>query len=299
MEKLIKEYLEYRKTLNLSRETLKLDLTGLRRFQTYLTDHRLTLATVNRQIIREYWKSLASLSDGAIQNYLGKLRQFYRYCRSRDLVLTDPFYNLELPRETANLSYQIPTPRELRQIFESIDLTARIGLRDRAILELVYSAGLRANETAGLNLEDLDLANRLVRVNGKGDKERIIPFGKAAAFYLRLYLKGRVRISDSPLFLSRRRHRINRDILEERLKLYAARFGLKFKFHSLRHACALHMLQNKAGIRYIQELLGHSRLESTQIYTRLLPLDLKKAHRRYHPREKEKIRTTREEARHG
>jgi integrase/recombinase XerD len=287
LEKLIQEYLEYRKTLNLSRQTLKLERTSLRKFQTYLADRRLTLANVSRQTIREYRQSLTPLSNGTIQNYLVDLRQFCRYCRSRDLILCDPFYNLELPRETVNLSYQIPTPKEMRQILESIDLTTWIGLRDRAILELVYSAGLRANETANLNLEDLDPANRLVRVSGKGNKERIIPFGKTAAFYLRLYLKGRARIPGFPLFLNRLHRRINRDILEERFNHYTAKLGLKFKFHSLRHACALHMLQNKAGIRYIQEQLGHSRLESTQIYTRLLPLDLKKAHHRFHPREKE------------
>lgn len=290
MEELIQEYLEYRKTLNLSSQTLKLDLTSLRRFQTYLTDRRLTPAAVNRQIIREYWESLAPLSPGTIQNYLVDLKLFYRYCRSRNLVLCDPFYNLELPREVPDLTYQIPTPQEMRQILESIDLTTWIGLRDRAILELVYSSGLRADETARLNLENLDLNNRLVKVRGKGDKERIIPFGKTAAFHLKRYLKIRPRGQNPALFLNRFGKRVNREILEERFHLHAQKVGLWFKFHSLRHACALHMLQNNAGIRYIQELLGHVELRSTQIYTKLLPLDLQKAHRRYHPREKEVYR---------
>jgi integrase/recombinase XerD len=287
LEKFIEAYLEYRKTLNLSRETLKGDRTSLRRFQTYLTDHRLPLAAVTRQIIREYWESLVLLSGSTVRHYLVDLKQFYRYCRNHDLILCDPFYNLELPRVVPNLACQIPTPREVRQILESIDISTRTGLRDRAILELVYSSGLRAGETARLNLEDLDLADRLLRVHGKGNKERIVPFGRSAARYLKRYLKTRPHVPNPALFLNRFDKRVNLDILEERLHRHAQRVGLWFKFHSLRHACALHMLQNNAGIRYIQELLGHSELRSTQIYTQLLPLDLKKSHHRYHPREKE------------
>ena len=181
----------------------------------------------------------------------------------------------------------IPTSQQLKQILEVIDLSTWFGHRDRAILELVYSAGLRLSETAGLNLSDFDLTNRLLKVHGKGAKDRMVPFGKTAAFYIKLYLKDRPNRSNSAIFQSHTGRRIDRSSMERLFDHYAGLLGAKYRFHSLRHACALHLLQNKAGVRYIQELLGHSRLESTQIYTQLLPTDLKKAHHRYHPREKE------------
>lgn len=287
MEDLIQNYLEYRKTLNLSPATLRLDRTGLRRFQSFLAKQKLTITTVTATTIKAYWQSLQSLSTGTIHHYLVTLKQFYQYCCKHNLVLLDPFRNLELPGHLKTIPAQVPTPGQLRELIESIDITTWIGLRDRAIFELVYSSGLRAGETANLNLIDLDLQNRLIRVIGKGNKERIIPFGKTAAYYLKLYIKSRTNKTNPSLFQNRAGGRISRDILEARLRLHAARLDLRLKFHSLRHACALHLLQNHAGIRSIQELLGHRCLESTQIYTQLVPLDLKKAHNRYHPREKE------------
>jgi site-specific recombinase XerD len=286
LEKLIEAYLEYRKTLNLSRETLKSDRTALQKFQSYLTEHDLTFGEVTKAIIKDYWESLVPLASRP--NYLFILKQFYRYAATHDRLLLDPFYNLELNLKFPLRTYQIPTPQQLRQILEQIDLSTPLGRRDRALLELVYSSGLRANETLRLDLNDLDLKNRLVKVRGKGGKQRIVPFGKTAAFYLKLYMKDRDRTNPA-LFQSCTpdHRRIGPDIPGNRFHYHAEAFDLSFKFHSLRHACALHLLQNKAGIRLIQELLGHSELNSTQIYTKLLPLDLKKAHRRYHPREKE------------
>jgi site-specific recombinase XerD len=287
LDKLIDEYLEYRKTLNLSRDTLKGDRVSLAKFKCYLAMQGLALEQTTPAILRNYSLWLISLNPGTRRKYLVGLKGFYQYLWTHHFLLQNPFRQLELPRDKPGAMRPIPTPGQLRQILDSLDLTTRIGLRDRAILELVYSSGLRANETVGLDLTDLDLANRLVYVKGKGRKERVVPFGKTAAFYLKLYLKDRAKTGSPALFQGRTGERITRDILEERFRFYNQRLGMNFKFHSLRHACAVHMLQNNAGIRHIQELLGHCRLETTQIYTRLLPLDLQKAHRRYHPRERE------------
>lgn len=283
MEKLIQEYLEYRKTLNLSRQTLQNNWVQLRKFHTYLIKKHMSWNKVSPATIMAYWNWLQPLASRP--NYLITLKQFYQYAVTHDLILLNPFRNLELDLGKPSQVYRIPTFQELRQILESINLSVWYGRRDRAILELTYSSGLRADEIIRLNLEDLDLANRLVRVRGKGAKERTVPFGKTAAFYLKMYLKDRDR-KNPALFQNLTGGRICHNILQKQLKRYTKTLGFNFKFHSLRHACALHMLQNNASIRYIQELLGHSHLESTQIYTQLLPLDLKKVHHRFHPREK-------------
>jgi len=288
LEKLIETYLEYRKTLGLSQATLKLDRTCLQKFNQYLAARKLTVDRVTNNEIKDYWSSLQPLSRAFVHKLLLILKAFYRYCYQHRYLLLDPFRNLEIPRYQVQLPKMIPTTAQLRQILEAINLDTWIGKRDRAILELVYSAGLRLSETAGLKLDDLDLANRLVKVTGKGAKTRIVPFGKTAAFYLKLYLKDRPDRLNPILFQSgKTKGRMDRSTLERIFDRYAKQAGLKFRFHSLRHACALHLLQNKAGIRHIQELLGHSCLRTTQIYTQLLPLDLKQAHHRYHPREKE------------
>lgn len=288
-EKLAEEYLKYRKTLNLSRETLKADYIRLDKFANYLAVHEIDLKNVNGSTIRDYHEWLDPVKSRFI--YLLTLKRFYHYALTHEQLLIDPFHNLELRPVKSNPTYQIPTPEQMRLILEGIDLATWTGRRDRAFLELVYSCGLRRSETIQLNLADIDLKNRLVRVFGKGKKERNVPIGKTALYYLKLYLKDRPNRTNPALFQSRDGERIGSCTMYQRFNACAGQQGLKFKFHSLRHACALHMLQNKAGIRHIQELLGHKNLETTQIYTQLIPSDLKKAHQQFHPREKE--------ARHG
>ncbi|HEX3047012.1 MAG TPA: tyrosine-type recombinase/integrase [Bacillota bacterium] len=288
MEKLIKTYLEYRRTLGLSKETLNLDRSALRKFQGYLQSHGLQFDKITIPEVRDYFSYItATLKPVGAYKFLNILKCFYRYLYDRNLILFNPCRNFELPEFKQPLPKNIPTREQIKQLLELPDLTTKYGIRNRAILELVYSSGLRLREVTRLDLADLDLKNQLLRVRGKGNKERIAPFGKPAAFYLKKYLQIRPNIQEPALFLSSLRKRLHHTTLEVMIESYAQNLGIKLTFHSLRHACALHLLQNKAGIRYIQELLGHSDLSTTQIYTRLLPLDLKKAHTQGHPREKE------------
>lgn len=287
MEPFIEAYLKYRKTLGLSRETLNLDRTALRKFQRYLESHGLQFKKITPTELKEYQSHLrACLHPIGVYKYLSILKCFYRHLYQERQILFNPCRSFELPEFKPSLPKNIPTPAQMKQLLGLPDLSAENGLRNRAVLELTYSSGLRLSEVAGLDLADLDLKNRLLRVRGKGNKERIVPFGKPAAFYLRQYLQVRPRLQEPALFVSRQKNRFHPDTLKRMIDAYAKSLGIKLTFHSLRHACALHLLQNKAGIRYIQELLGHSDLSTTQVYTHLLPLDLKKAHAQGHPREK-------------
>ncbi|MGE5581096.1 MAG: tyrosine-type recombinase/integrase [Bacillota bacterium] len=285
--KLIENYLEYRKMLGLSAHTIKGERQSLNKFETFLTGRELNLDQATASVLKDYRDSMQGLKTATILYYLLAVKRFCSYLYRNHLILLDPCRNFELPFKKRRLPDNIPTVRQMKQILESIDLTTGTGLRDRAILELVYSTGLRVTEASLLNLDDLDLKNRLLKVRGKGGKDRIVPFGKTAAFYLKLYLKTRRNLRNPAIFQAVQGKRLGRSGMEAVFWTHAGKFGWKFRFHSLRHACALHMLQNKAGIRHIQELLGHNCIRSTQIYTQLLPLDLKKAHNRYHPRNKE------------
>jgi len=216
------------------------------------------------------------------------VRSFCRFLLRRRLVLADPSQDLVLPRVPRRLP-AIPTTREVLQFLRAIDTRTPRGVRDRAIFETLYSTGLRASELAALTPADVDLAEGLVRVrSGKGGKSRIVPLGKIAARWIGRYLAVR-RASAShedALFLSTRGQPLRRDTLSDLVRHWAARSGLKKRItcHTFRHACATHMLRGRANLRHVQELLGHARLTSTQIYTHLDIQDLKRVHTRCHPR---------------
>jgi len=288
LEKLLKNYLEYRKTLGLSPRTLAMDQKAILKFNDYLESRRLEFANFTPTELTGYQACLmADMQPTAAYKYLSVLKCFYQYLYNQHQILFNPCRRLELPEYQRPLPQKILSREQVKQLMELPDLTTLYGLRDRAILELAYSSGLRLSEVVGLSLSDLDLKERLLRVRGKGNKERIVPFGKTAAFYLLRYLRARPRVPDTSLFISHLKTGIGIGTLQAMVEMYSKRLGFRFSFHSLRHACALHLLQNKAGIRHIQELLGHSDIRTTQIYTRLLPLDLKQAHATGHPREKE------------
>jgi len=289
LEKFIENYLKYRKTLGFSPATLEIDGRALRKFHAYLKTRQLSFAGLTTQDLKNYQSYLiASLQPIGAYKYYSVLACFYRNLYRRQQILFNPCRDLEPIVWKRPLPRNIPSQEQLEKFLELPDLTTKLGLRDRALFELVYSTGLRLSEITGLDLDDLDFKNRLVRVRGKGNKERFVPLGKTAAFYLIRYLGVPPPAETSAVFLSSCAARLSKNTMSERLKkTYLPQLGIKFTMHSLRHACALHLLQNKAGIRHIQELLGHTDLSTTQIYTRLLPLDLKQAHAAGHPREKE------------
>jgi integrase/recombinase XerD len=184
----------------------------------------------------------------------------------------------------------------MKKLLDAPNVHTVLGYRDRAVLELMYSTAMRRAEVEALKVEDVDFDGGFVRVNeGKGRKDRVVPLGKVAGKYLENYLKViRPELVKDPmergLFLGQYGNPLTGDVIWRMVKQYARKAGLTKNVypHSFRHTCATLMMKNKANIRHIQELLGHASLLSTQVYTAVSIVDLKEAHRKYHPREREK-----------
>lgn len=232
------------------------------------------------------------LSATTRQTHIAALRQLFGYLTKQRLLLVNPAHELERPKTRRRLPRSILTPEEMLRLLAQFQGEDPISLRDRAILELLYTSGIRRGELEGLTLDSVSLEERSLRVRGKGDRERLLPIGEEAAKSLTAYLeRGRPKLQaagSSALFLSRLSGRLRAAAFLRTLKIVAQRIGLSkpIDLHTIRHTCATHMLQNGADIRYIQEFLGHRLLKTTQVYTRVETSDLRKMLDEYHPREK-------------
>ncbi|MFQ5881117.1 MAG: site-specific tyrosine recombinase/integron integrase [Candidatus Methylomirabilales bacterium] len=259
--------------------------------------------------VRAFMASLRSrgVSQGTVARKVAALRSFFQFCCRRGLLNWNPAKLVVTPR----LPKLLPPHLTVDQAFQLLAIPQGqdpLSLRDRAILELFYSSGIRLGELCSLNVEDLDLAQRLVRVTGKGNKERIVPIGRLAAQTLETYLtaretfkgehaecgtRGRRSASSSglgaqraPLFLNRRGGRLTPRGVERLLEKYLGKSGLGKAItpHGLRHSFATHLLQAGADLRVIQELLGHARLTTTQRYTHVNLDQLMEVYDRAHPK---------------
>ena len=239
-----------------------------------------------------------TLTAGSRNRHLAELKSFFRYLRKTGKLLGNPSLELECTRQTKTLPKDILSVPEVSRLLQAVPLDTPVGLRNLAALELLYGTGMRRGELFGLTLSDLRLKEELVGVLGKGDKERVIPLGKAARRAVERYLgEGRPRLvkgSTQALLLSGH-HGGPATVWEvlEAIRLYAKQAGIKKRigFHTFRHSCATHLLRGGADLRSIQILLGHSQLSTTAIYTRVEVSELQKTLRRCHPREKEKEET--------
>lgn len=235
------------------------------------------------------------LSTETKRKYLRSLKNFFRFLSQREYILYDPTSTLEYPKPEYHLPRGILTRSEIKKLFRTPDIHTAFGLRDRTIMEIFYSTAIRLAELASIRLTDLDLEEGLLRVRGKFRKERFVPIGNIAKKFIEFYLeKSRPLLTQDKritfLFLSKKGKMIPTITINCFMRRYVKKAGIRKKFincHSLRHSCATHMLEAGADVRYIQELLGHASLVTTQIYTRVAIRGLKKAHHKYHPREKE------------
>ncbi len=225
---------------------------------------------------------------------LSAVKTFFRFLRQASFLLLDPAAGVERPRVIKDLPRVLPTEKEVRRLIEAPDVSTVLGLRDRAILELLYATGIRNSELRELCLDDVQLARRLVVVRlGKGKKSRVVPMGEEAAYWLDEYLRcARPRLVGSRperrVFLARSgRPILTRQALSEVVLRAARSAGLDKAItpHALRHAVATHMLRRGAGLRHLQEMLGHASAGTTQVYTRVEVSDLRRVHQRCHPRE--------------
>jgi integrase/recombinase XerD len=221
-----------------------------------------------------------------VQARLHTLHRFFENEIHRGRLLANPAPKSRLRRRD-RLPRHIPGPDQVRRLLRQPDVKTPLGLRDRAILELFYSTGLRRQELARLGMYDVDFNENAVFVRqGKGGKDRFLPLGKTARHWLEKYLQSvRRPPGETALFLTCFRKGFSPASLNALIEKYMAKAGLPWKMgcHLLRHACATHMLQGGAQLRYVQEILGHARIKTTEIYTHLHPQDLHAAIRRAHP----------------
>lgn len=241
--------------------------------------------------LRLYLGQLArrGLKRSSISRRLSAIRSFFRYLKREGLIKCNPARLVSTPKFTKGLPRWL-TVEEAFSLVEAPPQVDAKGIRDRAILELLYSSGLRVGELVGLDLGDVDLQEGLVRVLGKGGKERLIPVGSKACEALRLYLKvrGEFGPKEDALFLNRWGRRLSARSVGKIVKEYALRGGVLKPVtpHLLRHTFATHMLDGGADLRAIQELLGHARLSTTQRYTHVSLSTLMEVYDRAHPRAK-------------
>lgn len=247
---------------------------------------------VGLPVISEYLaeRKKGGLSAASIKLVVVALKIFFRFATARGDVARDPTDAMSLPRIERYLPETL-NELQVEQLLESVNCTAPLGLRDRAILELLYASGLRISELAGAKLENLNLDDGVVRVTGKGNKTRLVPVGGKACAALAKYLEEeRPRLvrrrTGSEVFLSNRGARLTTVRIWQIVKEVARRSGLEANIypHLLRHSFATHLLSNGADLRIIQEMLGHADISTTQVYTHVDQQRLKAVHRKFHPR---------------
>jgi integrase/recombinase XerC len=227
---------------------------------------------------------------------LSALRSFFKYCVRRHAIAVDPTLRLQTPKREKRLPHFLDEAA-MKRVLDAPDRTTFEGARDAAILELFYSSGIRRAELLGLHVRDLDFAQRTLKVVGKGNKQRIVPFGSQAGDSLRVYLHKRGELAapdvlrSLPLFLSRRGTRIAPSSLTDIVHKYLQEVTeLSQKSpHVLRHTCATHLLNNGADLRVVKELLGHESLSTTQIYTHVTLERLQRIYKQAHPKAGEEL----------
>jgi len=234
------------------------------------------------------------LATGTVVKRLEAVSLFYRVMYAEGLIEQDYAPFIVKPRKKRSLPRHVPAEKDMQTLLESVAPADPITLRDRCILELLYATGLRNQELRTLPLIGVELTEKTIFVTGKGSKDRVVPIGDWVMPYLLEYLQTarpklvNPRDPTELLFVSKNGRMITEGNLGDMIKKYARKAGLEIPItaHSFRHACATHMLKGGADIRYVQELLGHNDLSSTQIYTKIDISTLKAAHKRYHPRER-------------
>ena len=221
---------------------------------------------------------------------LSSLRRFYRYLVREGRLSADPTVRIDSPRIGRPLPDSL-SEEEIETLLDAPAVDEALGMRDRAMLELLYACGLRVSELVNLTMEQIDLTQGVVRLMGKGSKERLVPLGEEAVDWLQRYIaQSRPELaagaSARALFITRRGKAMTRQAFWYRLRHYAVKSGINKALspHTLRHAFATHLLNHGADLRVVQMLLGHSDLSTTQIYTHVARERLKELHARHHPR---------------
>jgi len=277
----------------LSENTLnayRADLSGLAKW--LYTQYQLDLLQVSRSQILEYLTCRVNqgIKSRSTARLLSSIKRFYQYCVREQLIKTDPSDRIDAPKLGRSLP-KFLSESEVEALLDSPDLKDPLGVRDRTMLELLYATGLRVSELVALKIDQINLRQGVVRVLGKGNKERLVPLGEEAQSWLEQYLSdARHQITPAAasdyVFTTRRQSAMTRQAFWYLVKRYANKVGIKKHLtpHTLRHCFATHLLNHGADLRVVQMLLGHSDLSTTQIYTHVARERLRSLHAAHHPR---------------
>lgn len=294
MDQLLDQFLHYLIVeKGLSKNTIDAYSHGIARFLSHLKEKGVQeIREAGKFHVRGFLQALRkkNLNAKSIVRDLVAIRTFFRFLIEEGVLESNPVEDLESPKVARTLP-EILTLKEIEQILEQPDLRTPLGIRDRAMLEMLYATGMRVSELTQLPTHQLNLEGGYVLVYGKGSKERIIPLGSEALKWVAVYLRtARGSLSkgkDSPsLFVTRSGKGMSRQRFWKSLKEYARRAGLRKRItpHLLRHSFASHLLERGADLRSVQMMLGHVDISTTQIYTHVAGERLKKIHKQYHPR---------------
>jgi integrase/recombinase XerD len=279
----------------LSANTVSAYRRDLVKFENYAKKKKLSLEGVTRDDLVDFLASLfrQKLESRTVARHLVTLRNFFRFALTQDLITVDPALNLESPKIRRSLPGYLRL-EEIERLLAQPDDKTPIGLRDRAMFDVLYSTGLRVSELIGLRVMDLDRAVGCVRCIGKGDKERIVPIGKKALALVDRYLRDArpklvpagKQVNSPTLFINRRGSTLSRVGVWKIVSAYGRSAGLRVPLtpHMLRHSFATHLLEGGADLRSVQLMLGHSDISTTQIYTHVVEERLKQIYKAHHPR---------------
>jgi integrase/recombinase XerD len=294
VEAAIHSFLSYlRVEKALSQNTIDAYRRDLEKFSEFAAQRGLKKpAQVKRSEVVDFLGTLYArkLDARSVARHLVSLRQLFRFLLSEELISEDPVVTVESPKFRQSLP-QFLSVEEVEKLLAQPDVSSTLGLRDKAMIELLYSSGLRVSELCNLAVDDLHVDAGSLRCIGKGNKERLVPVGKRALNVLQLYIqKARPEIlgerTSKYLFINRKGTRLDRVSFWKILALYGRKAELRkaLKPHMLRHSFATHLLDRGADLRSVQMMLGHSDISTTQIYTHVVEERLKQVYRAHHPR---------------
>ena len=276
--------------LNLSLATVQIYSREVGMFISYLGNQEIEPSSIAASDIEAYISSRTRkghLTSRTVSRIMSSLRSFFKFLQLEDVRKDNPVSVLDMPKSSHVLP-KVFSNAEIDSFFDSIALGKPAGIRDRALFEVIYSCGLRISEVADLKCSDIYPEEGVVRVFGKGSKERIVPLGEVSLYWIRKYLdEGRKNLlkekQSEYLFINCFGHKIGRKGIWKKFKEISRNADIEGKVHTLRHSFATHMLRNGADLRSVQELLGHADISTTQIYTHLDRSDLRRIYNMSHP----------------
>ena len=271
----------------LSNNTVKAYEADISSFFQWLDNKDLKYKNLQEDHINQYISFLfqRKMRSSSVNRKISSIKSFYIFLVKRNFVKNSPLNDLVTPKQEKYLPESM-SEAEVDKLLNSPDVANKIENRDKAMIEMLYATGMRISELVNLKITDVDMKRCVVKVFGKGSKERLVPFGEKALDSLRSYLNEREQSSSKEIFLSNRGKKMTRVAFWQRVKVYLIRENLKNSIspHTLRHAFATHLLNRGADLRSVQLLLGHSDLSTTQIYTHIAKQRLSDVLKKHHPR---------------